>query len=156
MVMLMNLQPGDTILEAGSGSGGLTMFCSRAVGPTGKVLSIDIREDFSTIAKRNFKEANPNINHVTWTVGNVGDADTIEAAFLAQEKNADRDPIPRLVSAVALDIMEPWLVLNAIGGILQDDGVLVAYVPNITQAVELLSRIEEERLPFIHETTIEA
>ena len=57
--------------------------------------------------------------------------------------------------SVALDIMEPWLVLQQVQRVLRHDGVVVCYVPNITQAVQLIETIHKESLPFLHERTIE-
>lgn len=45
--------PGATVLEAGAGSGALTCSLLRAVGPTGKVVSYEVRDDHAVHAIRN-------------------------------------------------------------------------------------------------------
>src|SRR3990170_2107899 len=42
--------PGSTVVEAGSGSGALTIALARAVRPTGRVVSYEVREDFLRLA----------------------------------------------------------------------------------------------------------
>ena len=46
-----NVYPGAKVLEAGSGSGALTIALSDAVGSTGSVISYDVREDMSKLAQ---------------------------------------------------------------------------------------------------------
>jgi len=164
MVMLLNLKPGDTVIEAGSGSGGLTMFLSRAVGPSGRILSVDLREDFSKIAKKNFLDAAatgacPKMEQqISWVVGDASDAATFDAAFdqLDAQGGTLADPEhPRLVHAVALDMIDPEKVLPVVQNVVHNDGSVVCYVPSITQAVCIMEAIEDQGLPFIHERTLE-
>jgi tRNA (adenine57-N1/adenine58-N1)-methyltransferase len=49
---------------------------------------------------------------------------------------------PESVHGVALDLMEPWKVLAKAAGALKPDRFLVAYLPNITQVLELVQRAE--------------
>ena len=55
--------PGARVLEAGAGSGALTCSLLRAIGPSGRLISYERREDFATIARRNvenfFGQARP-------------------------------------------------------------------------------------------------
>ena len=167
MMMLLDLKPGDTVLEAGSGSGALTMFLSRAVGPSGRIISVDVRDDFSEIAKRNFMEAAaagacPDMEQqIAWIVGNVGESATLEAGFQQLEaQGADGSPgshgdLERLVRAVALDMMDPEAVLPVLQNVVHNDGMVVLYLPNITQVMSVMEAIAAQRLPFMHERTIE-
>src|SRR6266576_3458520 len=47
-----DIYPGARVLEAGTGTGALTMAARRAVGPTGVVVSYELREDFLEAASR--------------------------------------------------------------------------------------------------------
>ena len=45
--------PGATVIEGGTGAGALTIALLRAVGPTGRVISYELREDFADAARKN-------------------------------------------------------------------------------------------------------
>src|SRR5258706_5576849 len=53
ILMKLSIQPGQTVLEAGTGSGGMTSVLAQTVGPTGRVISYDVREDMQRQAARN-------------------------------------------------------------------------------------------------------
>jgi tRNA (adenine57-N1/adenine58-N1)-methyltransferase len=118
--------PGARVLEAGAGSGALTCSLLRAVGPQGKVVSYEQRDDHAVHARRNvsvfFGEAPDNWELI---VGDVADSDLPDGSF-------DR---------VVLDMLAPWEVLEAVGRLITPGGVLMIYVATVTQlskAVEAL------------------
>src|SRR6185312_13466135 len=53
IVTLGDMYPGATVIEAGAGSGALTCSLLRAVGPTGQVISYELRDDHAVVAVRN-------------------------------------------------------------------------------------------------------
>jgi len=53
IVMMLDLEPGARVLEAGTGSGGLTLFLARAVGREGEVVSYEKRPSFLARARAN-------------------------------------------------------------------------------------------------------
>ncbi|HET7338830.1 MAG TPA: methyltransferase domain-containing protein, partial [Candidatus Dormibacteraeota bacterium] len=53
IVMGADLHPGARVLEAGTGTGALTLAALRAVGESGAVVSYEAREEFLEAAKRN-------------------------------------------------------------------------------------------------------
>lgn len=114
--------PGARVLEAGAGSGALTCSLIRAVGPTGQVLSYEIRADHAEHAVRNverFFGERP----ASWTL-------------TVADLTAHSGPVDRAV----LDMLEPWSVLPTVADALVPGGVLMVYVATTTQ----LSRIAEE------------
>jgi len=135
---LLDLAPGMRVLEAGSGSGGLTMYLARAVGPSGKVWSYESRAKHLERAKRNLKDFE-DWGNVTWVEANLAQAEFE----------------PEIFHGIALDMMEPWTVLQAVTPALKADRFLVAYLPNITQVVTLLEQIKNRQLPYLHERTME-
>ncbi|MDN6747328.1 MAG: tRNA (adenine-N1)-methyltransferase, partial [Brevibacterium sp.] len=56
IVTLGDIFPGAVVVEAGVGSGALSMALLRAVGPTGVVHSFELREEFATIAAGNIAD----------------------------------------------------------------------------------------------------
>lgn len=117
--------PGSTVLEAGAGSGSLTCSLLRAVGPTGRLISYEVRADHAEIAAANvvrFFGAHP----PQWT---LREADVVE------------HPPSEAVQRVVLDMLSPWEALPAVGAALQPGGVLVGYVattPQLSRLVEAL------------------
>lgn len=135
---LLDLAPGGRVLEAGSGSGGLTLFLARAVGPGGQVWSYENRGRHLERAKRNLS-GYEDWHNVTWVEGDLSTAELSPGSF----------------DGIALDLMEPWLVLPSITPALKTDRCVVCYLPNITQVVTLLEALKAQELPYLHERTLE-
>ncbi|MCD6189722.1 MAG: tRNA methyltransferase, partial [Thermococcus sp.] len=53
IVAFAGVSPEDVIVEAGVGSGALTLFLANIVGPHGKIIGYEVREDFAKLAWRN-------------------------------------------------------------------------------------------------------
>ncbi|ROS74374.1 tRNA (adenine-N1)-methyltransferase [Cellulomonas sp. PhB143] len=127
IVGMADIYPGARVVEAGVGSGALTMSLLRAVGDGGSVHSIERREDFAAIARGNVETffGGP---HPAWdlTVGDLADV-------LPQIAG------PGTVDRVVLDMLAPWENVDAVADALASGGVLVCYVATTTQ----LSRVAE-------------
>ncbi|MDQ1614727.1 MAG: tRNA (adenine57-N1/adenine58-N1)-methyltransferase catalytic subunit [Actinomycetota bacterium] len=123
VVHMADIFPGAHVVEAGVGSGALTMSLLRAVGDQGRVSSYERRQDFADIAKDNVETffGGP---HPAWrlTVG-----DLVEKL---EETDVDR---------AVLDMLAPWDCLDAVSQALVPGGVLICYVATATQ----LSRTAE-------------
>jgi tRNA (adenine57-N1/adenine58-N1)-methyltransferase len=119
--------PGATVVEAGVGSGALSLWLLRAIGATGRLLSFERREEFADVARANvaaFLGAAPE----NWSV-EVGDLqDALPAA--AEAGSVDR---------IVLDMLAPWECLDACAEALTPGGVLICYIATVTQ----LSRVAE-------------
>ena len=118
---------GLVVVEAGVGSGALSMSLLRAVGETGRVHSFERREDFAEIAKANAREYFGG-DHPAWTV-TVGD---LVEALPRTVENAS-------VDRVVLDMLAPWECLEVVADALAPGGVLLCYVATATQ----LSKVAE-------------
>lgn len=127
IVQYADIYPGARVLEAGVGSGALSMSLLRAVGDHGSLLSIERREDFADIARANVESffGGP---HPAWEV-RVGDFD--EHALALDAGSVDR---------VILDMLAPWENLDAAAHALAPGGLFLAYVATTTQ----LSRVAED------------
>jgi tRNA (adenine57-N1/adenine58-N1)-methyltransferase len=106
-----DIGPGQTVVEAGLGSGALTLVLLRLVGPTGRVVSYEAREEFARRAQRNIEaRLGPG---VPLTVH-------LQDVYLGIEE--------RLVDRVVLDLPEPWRLVESAALALR------AYVPTIPQS----------------------
>jgi len=114
--------PGARVLEAGAGSGALTCSLLRAVGPSGSVISYEIRADHEEFARRN----------VTQFFG--------EAPATWELRSGDAAEFDGVADRVILDMLEPWSMIDMVSRCLVPGGVLVVYVATTTQ----LSRIAED------------
>lgn len=109
--------PGARVLEAGVGSGSLSLHLLRAIGPGGRLYSYERRADFAQIARRNV-EAFLGAPHPAWEV-RVGDlVETI-----------GDEPVDRAI----LDMLAPWECVDAVAGVLVAGGMLCCYVATATQ-----------------------
>ena len=56
LLMKLGIGPGSTVIESGTGSGGLTTALAWFVGDTGKVITYERREDFYKLAGKNLEQ----------------------------------------------------------------------------------------------------
>jgi tRNA (adenine57-N1/adenine58-N1)-methyltransferase len=131
ILMWGDVFPGARVLEAGAGSGALTCSLLQAVGPTGKVVSYEIREDHAEHAERNvrrfFGEIPPN-----WS---------LTVADLATHADVQDGEVDRIV----LDMLSPWEHLDTVAAALVPGGVLVGYVASTTQLSRLTEALREQQ-----------
>ncbi len=127
IVAMADIYPGARVVEAGVGSGALTMSLLRAVGDGGSLHSIERREDFAAIARGNV-ELQFGGPHPAWTLS-VGDLSDVLPSTAA----------PGSVDRVVLDMLAPWENLEAVATALAPGGVVMCYVATVTQ----LSRTAE-------------
>ena len=128
IVGMGDICPGITVLEAGAGSGSLTCSLLRAVGPTGSVLSYEVRDDHADVAVRNvemFFGGHP----ANWTLRR---GDVLE------------HPVEEPVDRVVLDMLSPWDVLPVVAASLRPGGVLIGYVATTTQLSRLVEALRDD------------
>ncbi len=125
IIGLADIHPGATVVEAGVGSGGLSLWLLRAIGPAGRLLSFERRAEFADIARGN----------VAGFLGEVPANWEIALGDLADELPARGVEADRVI----LDMLAPWECLPAVSAALAPGGVLLCYVATVTQ----LSRTAE-------------
>lgn len=122
MIHWGDIAPGHTVIEAGTGSGALTLALLRAVGADGTVITVERRDDHRDHAARiisRFLGGLP--DNLVMVAGDVCDV-------FADHPGADR---------LMLDLPEPWTVIEAAAGSLAPGGVVCAYLPNVPQVQRL-------------------
>lgn len=134
ILMLADIFPGARVLEAGTGSGALTLALLRAVGENGIVFSYENRSDFLEIAKQNIQTF---FKHAA-----AGNEEGIGKLVLRQqdiyegiaERNLDR---------IILDLSTPWRALPHVKASLRSGGILLCYLPTVLQVFKLAKRISK-------------
>ncbi|MBP7893948.1 MAG: tRNA (adenine-N1)-methyltransferase [Candidatus Planktophila sp.] len=117
IVGFADIFPGARVLEAGVGSGALTLSLLRAVGPTGSVHSVERREEFAANATSNIENyfgSRP----ANWSL----------AIGSVQEQEFDHE-----FDRVILDMLAPWECVEMAAKVLRPGGVFMAYVATTTQ-----------------------
>jgi len=124
ILVLADIFPGARVLEAGVGSGALSMALLRAVGAGGSVLGYEIREDFAAKARRNVE-----------SFLGPGQPYTVEIRDVYEGIDSP-EPLDRVV----LDLPEPWRVVKHAEAALRPGAILLSYVPTVGQ----MARFREE------------
>ncbi len=124
LLMKMSIGPGCRIVEAGTGSGGSALVFARAVGPTGRVYSYDVRPDVQNLARKNLER--------------LGLADRVELKLRDIALGFDE----RQADALFLDLPNPWDYLPQAHAALVNGGHFGAILPTANQVIELLAALE--------------
>jgi tRNA (adenine57-N1/adenine58-N1)-methyltransferase len=117
--------PGRRMLEAGSGSGALTLALSWFCGPSGEIHSCEAREEFHKLARRN----------LTWA--GLGDNVTLHHRDIAEGfpvQGAD---------ALFLDVRTPWEYLRHVPQALKPGAQIGFLLPTVEQVGALLRGLEQ-------------
>ena len=124
-----DIYPGCRVLEAGMGSGALTLALLRAVGPEGRVITFEQREEFARRALANI--------HLR-----LGEVTNLAVRLRPVEDGiAEEDPVDRVV----LDLPEPWRLTAELARVLRPGGIFLSYVPTIIQAHQTSEALRRDR-----------
>lgn len=123
---------GAKVLEAGAGSGALSMALLRAVGPEGHVYSYELRDDHIGYAIGNVKEYFG--EQPEWWSPRLGD-------FRELTPEATDGPVDRVI----LDMLEPWEMLQTVKNMLVPGGVFITYVATVPQLMKVMEGIREQK-----------
>ena len=128
ILLRLSIQPGQEVIEAGTGSGALTLTLARAVGSDGKVYSYDMRADMQKLAGENLEL--------------VGMNKRVDLKTRDIDVGFDESDIP----AIFLDVPNPWQYLTQVISSLQNGGFFGALVPTTNQVTKLLEALKQS--PF--------
>lgn len=133
ILMLADIFPGAKVLEAGTGSGALTMALLRSVGRAGKVVSYERRGDFLEIARKNIETFFDKVE----SAGREGSGKPV-----LKEKNIYEGIEEKELDRIILDLSEPWRVLKHVEKSLRNGGILLCYNPTVLQIYKLSRRLK--------------
>jgi len=125
-----DIKPGVRVLESGVGSGALTLALLRAIGESGSLQSVEIRDDFAKISKSNV---------VNYFGSEPKNWELVVGAFQEQRYEANWD-------RVVLDMLSPWECVQTAADALVPGGVILAYVATTTQISKFAEALKESDL----------
>jgi len=126
-LLKLNIIPGSRVIEAGTGSGGLTLAVARAIGAEGRLYSYELRPDVLHLARKNLEA--------------LGLADQVEFKLRDIAEGFDETD----VDALFLDVRTPWAYLPQTLAALKEGGFFGAILPTTNQVSDLVQALEEQQ-----------
>jgi tRNA (adenine57-N1/adenine58-N1)-methyltransferase catalytic subunit len=131
ILVYADIFPGAFVLEAGTGSGSLTLALARAVGEGGRVISYETREDHHDRAVENV---------AAWYEGMGGKPENLELRIGDVFEGVPEEGFDRMV----LDLPEPWRAMGTTTSSLAPGGILCSYLPTVPQVSQTVEAMRAE------------
>jgi len=131
ILITMGIGPGQKVLEAGTGSGAMTIALSYAVGPDGRVVSYEQREEMQNLARKNIKR--------------TGLASRVDFKLRDIKEGFDETD----ADAFFLDVPNPYDYIAQVRAALKPGGFFCGIVPTTNQAEILLRELRRNRFAFL-------
>lgn len=121
----LSIGPGVRVIEAGCGSGSLTLALAWFVGPQGQVVSLERRPEFARLCAKNLSR--------------VGLLDRVE---IREQDLGDGLNIPE-ADAVFIDVRTPWGYLDHIAAGVKNGHPVGFLLPTVNQVTTLLAAMQD-------------
>lgn len=131
LLLNMDIGPGRLVIEAGTGSGALTIALAHAVSPNGRVVTYEIRPEAMELAKKNLGRLGLE-NQVTFRLQDIAEG--------FQEQNAD---------ALFLDLPNPEDFIQQVRATLKIGGFFGSILPTVNQVERLIAALQKHHFAFI-------
>ena len=131
IIQRADIGPGHRVVEAGVGSGALTLWLLRSLAPDGELISVERRQEFADVADANVHTYYGDTTPAPWSL-EVGEF--VDVADTLEQHSVDR---------VVLDMLAPWECVEASSRILRPGGILIAYVATVTQLSRTVEAIRD-------------
>ena len=131
ILVTMGVGPGKKVIEAGTGSGSMTIALAHAVGPEGRVISCEVRPDMQNLAKKNLER--------------VGLASRVDFKLRDLQEGCDETE----GDAFFLDLPNPFDYIPQVRAALKPGGFVCSLLPTVNQVEQLLVALRRERFAFI-------
>ncbi|MFQ5543696.1 MAG: tRNA (adenine-N1)-methyltransferase [Nitrospiria bacterium] len=132
ILMWADVYPGATVVEAGIGSGALTLPLLQAVGEKGQVVAYEIREDFATCALKNLKA------YLT--------PEMVEERLSFHQQDIYDGIIESDVDRIILDLPEPHRVVPHAVKKLRSGGIFLSFLPTVPQVERVVQALEQTKV----------
>lgn len=131
ILVTMGIGPGMRVMEAGTGSGSMTIAMAYNVGPTGKVISYEQRPEMQNLARKNLTR--------------VGLEDRVEFKLRDIAEGFDETDI----DAFFLDVANPYDYIPQVRAALKPGGFFCSLIPTYNQVEKLLYSLRRNNFAFI-------
>ncbi len=131
ILVTMGIGPGDRVLEAGTGSGSMTIALAHTVGPQGRVFSYEQRPDMQNLARKNLER--------------VGYSERVDLKLRDIAQGFDETD----ADAFFLDVPNPYDYVRQVRAALKPGGFLCSLIPTVNQVEQLLTALRREHFAFI-------
>jgi len=131
ILITMGIGPGQMVIEAGTGSGSMTIALAYAVGPDGHVVSYEQREEMQNLARKN--------------IARTGLASRVDFKLRDIQEGFDETD----ADAFFLDVANPYDYISQVRAALKPGGFFCGIVPTVNQAEILLRALRRNRFAFL-------
>jgi len=131
ILVTMGIGPGQTVIEAGTGSGSMTIALAYAVGAEGRIVSYEQREEMQNLARKN--------------VARTGLASRVDFKLRDIQEGLDETD----ADAFFLDVPNPYDYISQVRAALKPGGFFCGIVPTVNQAEILLRALRRHRFAFL-------
>jgi tRNA (adenine57-N1/adenine58-N1)-methyltransferase catalytic subunit len=131
ILITMGIGPGKKVIEAGTGSGSMTIALAYSIGSEGRVNSYEIRPDMQNLAKKNLER--------------VGLAERVDFKLRDIAEGLDETD----ADAFFLDLPNPYDYIPQVRAALKPGGFFCSLLPTVNQVEQLLIALRRERFAFV-------
>jgi tRNA (adenine57-N1/adenine58-N1)-methyltransferase catalytic subunit len=131
ILVTMGIGPGKKVIEAGTGSGSMTIALAHNIGEEGQVISYEVRPDMQNLAKKNLER--------------VGLASRVDFKLRDIAEGCDKTD----ADAFFLDVPNPYDYISQVRNALKPGGFFCSLIPTVNQVELLLTALRRERFAFI-------
>ncbi len=131
ILITMGIAPGQHVMEAGTGSGSMTIALATAIGPEGRVTSYEQRQDMQNLARKN--------------VERVGLASRVDFKLRDIQLGFDETD----ADAFFLDVPNPYDYIEQVRAAIKPGGFFCALSPTFNQVEKTLIALRKQKFAFI-------
>jgi tRNA (adenine57-N1/adenine58-N1)-methyltransferase catalytic subunit len=131
ILVTMGIGPGKKVIEAGTGSGSMTIAAAYAVGAEGRVISYEVRPDMQNLARKNIER--------------VGLGSRVDFKLRDIQQGLDEND----GDAFFLDVPNPWDYVAQVRAAIKPGAFLCSLVPTVNQVQDLLLALRRGSFAFL-------
>ncbi|MCQ3938754.1 MAG: tRNA (adenine-N1)-methyltransferase [Chloroflexi bacterium] len=131
ILIQMGISEGQTVLEAGTGSGSMTIALANAVGAQGRVISYELKQDKQNLARKNLER--------------VGLASRVDFKLRDIQQGFDETD----ADAFFLDVQNPFDYITQVREALKPGGFFCTLIPTVNQVEKVLIALKKNHFAFV-------